>query len=377
MNFKARKAVEFSLSEDGDVEVAYAGLGDPADQKASDIDKDQDVSLIGSMPVGKEVPISSYAHASWPERGGRLPVGKGKIEERGKIAVLRGRFFTDTTTGRDTYLTVKGLGDLQEWSFGYDVLDGGPGTWDGREVNLNAKYDVHEVSPVLIGAGTDTRTLAIKEATKGAIGSHETAKAAESASWDAAAEVSAAEGAATLRKMHAWVDAEGDPEAKSSYKLPHHTTEGSVVWRGVAAAMGALMGSRGGVAIPSGDRRGVYAHLARHYAQFDKDVPEFKDGEPASPLEVHFARVLGEVDGFTERVKALAELRQSEGRQLSEVNRQRLSLLVAALEEMQEVKDRAISLLAAEEPVDLKQALRSFEAEWLMTEARVSALTRH
>ena len=48
------------------------------------------------------------------------------------------------------------------------------------------------------------------------------------------------------------------------------------VWRGVAAAMGALLGGRGGVDIPDGDREAVYNHLAKHYAQFDKEVPEFK-----------------------------------------------------------------------------------------------------
>lgn len=162
---KIAEAVDFSLSEDGQVSVAFAVLGDPENQKADDIDKDGDVSVIGSLPIGKEVPISSYAHASWPERGGRLPVGKGVISEakvKGKaVGVLTGGFFVDTTQGRDTYLTVKGLADLQQWSFGYEVQSKS-GVWAGVPANLNSRYDVHEVSPVLIGAGNGTRTLAIK-----------------------------------------------------------------------------------------------------------------------------------------------------------------------------------------------------------------------
>jgi hypothetical protein len=41
--------------------------------------------------------------------------------------------------------------------------------------------------------------------------------------------------------------------------------------------MGALLGARGGVQIPEGDRRGVYNHLSKHYADFDKEAPDFKE----------------------------------------------------------------------------------------------------
>tara|TARA_Y100000310_G_scaffold202655_1_gene202889 strand:+ start:2502 stop:3533 length:1032 start_codon:yes stop_codon:yes gene_type:complete len=112
---------------------------------------------------------------------------------------------------------------------------------------------------------------------RGAIPAHETPKLDEDADWDAGVEVGEAEGRSQLRRMHAWVDGEGDPETKGAYKLPHHMNEGQqVVWRGVAAAMAALMGGRGGVDIPTGDRRGVYDHLRRHYGQFDKEPPEFR-----------------------------------------------------------------------------------------------------
>jgi len=71
------------------------------------------------------------------------------------------------------------------------------------------------------------------------------------------------------------------PERYGDLKLPHHRpSDGSVVWRGVAAAMAALMGARGGVDIPDGDRRAVYNHLASHYRQFDKEPPEFEAAEP-------------------------------------------------------------------------------------------------
>jgi hypothetical protein len=114
---------------------------------------------------------------------------------------------------------------------------------------------------------------------RGAIPSHETAKADEDTEWDASAEVRQAEGQSELRRMHTYVDDDADPQSKSSYKLPHHKADGSVVWAGVTAAMASLMGARGGTNVPDESRRGIYNHLRRHYEQFGKEPPELKTVE--------------------------------------------------------------------------------------------------
>ena len=90
------------------------------------------------------------------------------------------------------------------------------------------------------------------------------------------------------KNVHTWWDnAEGAvPEVKGAYKLPHHKiVDGSVktIWRGVAAAMAALLGGRGGVDIPSSQKRAVYDHLAFHYKEFEKDVPEYRDVKAEYP----------------------------------------------------------------------------------------------
>jgi hypothetical protein len=73
------------------------------------------------------------------------------------------------------------------------------------------------------------------------------------------------------------------PEAYGDLKLPHHDAKtGAAVWSGVKAAMGALMGARGGVDV-DGDKKAVYEHLASHYRQFEKDPPEFKALKEAQP----------------------------------------------------------------------------------------------
>lgn len=93
--------------------------------------------------------------------------------------------------------------------------------------------------------------------------------------WDGPGEVKKAE-VSDLKLMSAWVDSES-ADTKSAYKLPHHKAVGhKAVWRGVAAAMAALLGGRGGVDIPDSDRRGVYNHLVKHYKQFDREAPEFR-----------------------------------------------------------------------------------------------------
>ena len=113
-----------------------------------------------------------------------------------------------------------------------------------------------------------------------------TPKAPEDEAWDAAAEVREAE-VEDLKVMCAWVDSE-NADVKGAYKLPHHKASGqhAVVWRGVAAAMAALMGARGGVDIPEDDRRGVYNHLSRHYEEFDKEPPEFQSYNVEDDIEL-------------------------------------------------------------------------------------------
>lgn len=111
---------------------------------------------------------------------------------------------------------------------------------------------------------------------KGVIPYKETPLADEGEEWDGPAEVAAAE-VEDLKIMCTWFDSE-NPDVKQSYKLPHHKAAGqhACVWRGVAAAMAALLGGRGGVNIPDDDRKRCYNHLAKHYADFDKEPPEFR-----------------------------------------------------------------------------------------------------
>lgn len=121
------------------------------------IDADGDVTLPGAFEDGQKVRISYWGHR-WED----LPVGRGEIHASDQEAWVDGAFFLNTQAGKETYETVKGLGELQEWSYGFDILDAEPGMVGGQEVRLLKRLDVHEVSPVMLGAGVGTRTTGIK-----------------------------------------------------------------------------------------------------------------------------------------------------------------------------------------------------------------------
>lgn len=121
-----------------------------------------------------------------------------------------------------------------------------------------------------------------------AIPSHSTATSDDP--WDASANTSRISndaGASTLRACYAWVDPDGDPEAKSSYKFPHHFVSedgkvGAASTRACQNGIAVLNGGRGGADIPDADRQGVYNHLARHLRDAGLEPAELKasPGEP-------------------------------------------------------------------------------------------------
>jgi len=152
--FKSLSDVTLKGGDSGEVEAVFS--------RFDVIDKDNDVTLRGAFTEGAPVVISSYGHKSWE---GQLPVGTGTIHEDGDKAILKGRFFLNTTHGRDTWETVKELSaaKLQEWSYSLDQVQAKAGEFDGRKVRIIERVGlVKEVSPVLLGAGVDTMTMSTK-----------------------------------------------------------------------------------------------------------------------------------------------------------------------------------------------------------------------
>lgn len=213
----------------------------------------------------------------------RLPT---KIQALGGGGLMvRMQFNLNTQRGRDAYEDVKFFGDASEWSIGYIVPTGHSVTDNKTGVRRIKSLDLFEYSPVLFGAMAHTVTMSVK----GAVGTHSTA--AKDGAWDGPAQVAKLPSDASsseLRHEFAWADPDGDPSTKAAYKFPHHFVSDGAVGAasvvGCQAAIASLNGARGGSSIPDGDRKGVYAHLAKHLRDAGvDDIAELKAADGETP----------------------------------------------------------------------------------------------
>ncbi|MYS47541.1 HK97 family phage prohead protease [Streptomyces sp. SID5998] len=115
---------------------------------------------------------------------------------------------------------------------------------------------------------------------RGALPAHSTDTS--DAAWDGPANSRDLPGEeSALRAAHAWVDPEGDADAKASYRFIHHFVDmdgnvGAASTVACTTGIGVLNGSRGGTTIPDEDRQAVYKHLARHLKDAGIKAPELK-----------------------------------------------------------------------------------------------------
>ena len=152
------KEVNFLTTDDveGTVEAVFSVF--------NEVDSDGDVVMPNSIKsaYGDKGVAMVWAH-DW-----KNVIGRGEIVQDEQKAVFRGQFIMDTQAGREAFETVKAMGDLQQWSFGYEVVDYENGMFkkDGEtEIEVRDLKDlkVYECSPVLVGANQNTYTMAVKE----------------------------------------------------------------------------------------------------------------------------------------------------------------------------------------------------------------------
>ena len=328
--------VKLDTAGEGTFEAVFATM--------NKVDKDGDVTERGAFGE-QDVVISQWNHGSWSSGAAGLPIGVGKIFERGDDAVVRGEFDLDDEDGKKTYKKLKYLHDKGrrvEWSYALPHIDYRMGDFDGREVRYLEKIEVPEVSPVLMGAGVDTRLLAIKGAkSKTAIPSHDAGTTEEN--WSAAdvrRNIKEDQGYSYYRRIFAWAPTDTEDRAKkSTYKFPHHEVSadgapGAANMRGCSAAIAVLNGGRGGADIPDTERRGVYNHVAKHLRDGDKDVPELRSYSLDSLSDKPHKRFVDEleetvvtVECTLERALKISELSHVAGRRMSRRSFRRLKAL--------------------------------------------------
>jgi hypothetical protein len=318
--------VEVKSASKGEVEAVFSTF--------NVIDKDGDVTFPGAFTEGEEIAISGYGHSIWK---GDMPVGRGVIRTTRNEAILQGQFFMNTTAGRDTFETVKEMGARQEWSYGFDVLHAPEsGMFAGRKANFLRRLKTHEASPVFIGAGVGTRTLAVKALTGGghlfeeavlavseysaAIRPHETNVTVKQ--WNGVqvvAEIPADATVDQLRAVHAYVDPAGDPTVKSSYRFAHHHGPGGDAnLRACLTGIAVLNGAKGVTGLTEVERQGVYNHLAQHLSDGDRDVPELRtDAGGSLKFYEEAAATLASLESLIDRTAEVMALRRRKGKALA------------------------------------------------------------
>lgn len=125
------------------------------------VDKDNDVTLAGAF--GEQAVVVLPTH-DWMS----VPIGKGSTREAGNDVLADIKLNLDIPTAKEWYSALKfdfeQGSPLQEWSYGFDIEKWSRGKFgDKDDVRFLEKLKVHEVSPVLVGAGVNTRTVAVKE----------------------------------------------------------------------------------------------------------------------------------------------------------------------------------------------------------------------
>ena len=123
------------------------------------IDSDGDITLPGAFG---EQNVKVLPTHNW----GAVPLGKARVFEKGDEVLAEFRINLDTASGKEWHSALKfDLADgkgLIEWSYGFSIDDSETETRDGESIRLLKKLTVHEVSPVMLGAGVNTGTVAIK-----------------------------------------------------------------------------------------------------------------------------------------------------------------------------------------------------------------------
>ena len=151
------KNAPIELKEDGDTRYIEAVFS-----LFDTIDSDNDVTKANSLRsgyTGNKVPLV------WNHDWSKV-IGRGIIETDNQKAVFKG-YFLNTEAGKEAYQTVKAMQDMQQFSYGFQVMKSTKGTHidsKGEEVPVRVLEDVKvwEVSPVLVGAQQNSFVQALK-----------------------------------------------------------------------------------------------------------------------------------------------------------------------------------------------------------------------
>jgi HK97 family phage prohead protease len=143
-------------------EMGETGKGLAILARLSEIDHDGDTYAKGAFSwKGDQWCPLIHHHDRY-----QMPFGKARVYEEGDVAYAELHLNLETSTGADWHKAL--LFDLatgkavQEYSYGFDVIDADYNITADRRTRVLKQLDVHEVSTVIRGAGRGTGTLSMK-----------------------------------------------------------------------------------------------------------------------------------------------------------------------------------------------------------------------
>lgn len=275
------------------------------------VDRDGDVVLPSAFTDGQPIKMAAWGH-EWE----KLAVGKGHIRVQPDGAYFEGHFFINTTHGRDTYETVKGLGELQEWSWGFEIPKGGSyrGNFKGQPVRFIKLANAHEVCPVLVGANQGSKTVAIKSA------------------GDENESMTLKDLIVELRTLVVDADAEDLPTLIKSV----HLLESVDSKKALKSA-------------DEDDYAGIIEGFMKSLDEANVNLADYVELEKSQRSYADEAReTIAAAKSFTERTESLADLRAKDNRQLSAESKALLTELLADVKELQ----ASIEKLAGDPPTE-------------------------
>jgi len=100
------------------------------------------------------------------------------------------------------------------------------------------------------------------------------------------------------------------PQSFDDMKIPHHKPAkngvGPAIWSGVNLAMKALSGT------PAKDRKSVFEHLVKHFEQYKKEAPEYKQVNLIWTIDDLLEQDLDDMPDVFEKLQALAKTLRAE-----------------------------------------------------------------
>jgi len=143
-------------------EMGEAGKGLAILARLSEIDHDGDTYAKGAFNwKGDQWSPLIHHHDRY-----QMPFGKARVYEEGDIAFAELHLNLETQAGKDWHAAL--MFDLstgkavQEYSYGFDVVDADFQVRGENRVRILKQVDVHEVSTVIRGAGRGTGTVSMK-----------------------------------------------------------------------------------------------------------------------------------------------------------------------------------------------------------------------